>query len=537
MTHRAVTSIIFPIILSAAPICVGAEGVIGNSTSTTPVDASGKEWMAGEMAEMFRADATDGNPAASHYRHPFTITRLSAEGRLSDTGKTLPAEVGDGELTGSITARSYRRISDATTVWGHARFLAGKIKGVSWNNSADYPLVGPYVIGDPVGGDLARRSYDFSGGYAGRHDRWMWGVEAAYRAAIDYRGRDPRDKIVVSDLNLSAGGGFSPGDSGWGIGLSGRARVYNQSAAIEFYSPVNDIPTYAMTGLGSYYPRFSGNSGRNTAYSGAGFGATLSLFPIRRAGAQKSESTIARGEVRADYIRLRQFMRDFNNLELTHTATLSMGAEIGVLFGAVSPASPGFCYGFTLLAHLIDKRGTENLLGTGTGNSYPKIGQRDNYTSSDVCVTLQLPGEWRISGHDRLTAMLAGSYIHHSEKLTDPARRVSARSVTPRLEVGWAHRFANGALLTTDATISQRLTNPGNIILTGLDPDSELGRTVWRDIATITSDITSYGISAKVVLPLDGPAALVVKAAWQRDDMARRCGSADYLNLSVGVTL
>lgn len=537
MTRRAITSIIFPIILSATPICGCAEGVIGNSTSTLPEDAPGKEWMAGEMAETFRADATCANPAASSYRHPFSITRLSAEGRLSDTGNTLPAEVGDGELTGSITAQSYRRIGNATTVWGHARFLAGKIKGISWNNSADYPLVGPYVIGDPVGGDLARRSYDFSGGYAGRHNGWMWGVEASYRAAIDYRGRDPRDKIVVSDLNLSAGAGFRPGDRRWGIGLSGRARIYNQSAAIEFYSPINDIPTYAMTGLGSYYPRFSGNSGRNTAYSGAGFGATLSLFPIRGGVTTKAEGRIAKGEIRADYIRLRQYMRDFNNLELTHTATLSMAAEIGVLFGAVSPASTGFCYGFTLHAQLIDKRGTENLLGTGTGNSYPKIGQRDNYISSDVCVTLQLPGEWRISGRDRLTAMLSGSYMHRSEKLTDPARRVSAQSVTPRLAAGWAHRFANGTVLTTDATFSQRLTNPGNITLTGLDPDSDLGWAVWRDIATVTSDITSYGISAKVVLPLDSSAALVVKAAWLREDMSRRCGSADYLNLSVGVTL
>ena len=58
-----------------------------------------------------------------------------------------------------------------------------------------------------------------------------------------------------------------------------------------------------------------------------------------------------------------------------------------------------------------------------------------------------------------------------------------------------------------------------------------------RDISLTTSDITAYGLSAKVEFPVVDSAALYLKAAWERRDFSRRCGSADYATISVGINL
>lgn len=523
MTLRQIQTLL---LLSAAFLC----GAAGNPSSDSSMTSSAKEWEEGSLQFQFRLNATGWNPGARAYSSPFAITRLTATGKWAATAHTRPVEMGDGMLAGVITAESYRHIGKETTVWGHASFEAAVIKDVVWNNSADYDLVGPYVIGDPAGGDLTRRSYDFGGGYAGQRDRWSWGVEAAYRASLDHRSRDPRDKIVVSDLNLSAGGTFRPGSSTLAIGVAAKARVYNQTAAIEFYNPINDIPTYAMTGLGSFYPRFSGNSGCNTAYCGAGFSGQISLSPI-------SERQPVKASVELGHIRLRQYMRDFNNLELTHTSTFTARGGYGMMFGAVYPGSTGICHGFDLLGDFRRKRGTENLLGTGTGNSYPKIGERDNYRATTLCVVVAFPVEIRfISGH-RLQLSPSCAYGLEAQELTDPARKASATSLTPSLGINWGYPLARGVILTADGSISRKFTTPGEVSLAGLDEGSLLGKAVIHDISTMTSNATTCHLSARVIIPVTGSAALSVKAEWQRVDMSRRCGAADYLSLSAALSL
>ncbi len=519
--------------LSVAPIIGAADrGVSDSIPSGLASGAVVRGWMEDGVAMTFRREAVSDNPAAMSSKSPFSATRIGLEGEISDTGHTLPAEIGEGVMSGSVVAESYRHLGSATTVWGHARFNAGKIKDVEWNNSADYELVGPYVIGDPVGGDLTGRSYDFGGGYAGMSGRWMWGVAASYRAAIDYRGRDPRDKIIVSDLNASAGGGFRPGNSPLAVGLSGSVRVYNQNAAIEFYNPVNDIPTYAMTGLGTYYPRFSGNSGRNTAYSGVGFGLSASLFPV---GSRLSLPV--RGGIDVSRIRLRQYMRDFNNLELTHTSTTSVSGEYAMLMGDVNEAACALTYGFELRGEYRVKTGTENLLGSSTGNNYPKIGERDNYRKALFNAGLTVPLEMRFSANDRAGVSAGVSFGSVSERVTEPSRKVSASGITPTIGGKWGHRFPGGSFLTIRADFSRRFTSVGTVSLSALDSDTSLGDAVMRDIALLTSDVTSYGVEARVEVPLVDSAAVYVRVQWRREDFARRCGSADYATLSVGIHL
>lgn len=504
-------------------------GVTDSIIERIPISAIEKSWAAESLDSHFRRNASINNPAAMTEYLPFSVTTLYLEGDLSEAGQTLPAEIGEGTLIGSVNASSYRHIGNNTTVWGHAQFRAASIKDVVWNNSADYELVGPYVIGDPVGGDLTSRSYDFGGGYAGELNHWSWGVEASYKASIDYRGRDPRDKIIVSDLNIAVGGCYRPTLSSLAVGLTGDVRVYNQTAAIEFYNPMNDIPTYAMTGLGSYYPRFSGNSGRNTAYSGVGYNIAASLFP------QLETNRPISGLIEFSNIKLRQYMRDFNNLELTATSTTVLRAEFAMMFG--NDDTSAISFGFILNGEYKRKVGTENLLGSSTGNNYPKIGERENYQNNIYGVRITLPVEWRINYSNRLTVNVCCNYYSTAEQLNEPFRKLSTTNITPTISVDWQHRLRKGAMLTINGDLSHRFTSPQTISLSGLDLSEGIGSMVARKADLMTSDITTYGISAKVEFPIVDSAGLYIAASWKRNDFSKKCGSANYASLSFGINL
>lgn len=472
-----------------------------------------------------RSHSIPANPAAMTFRQDSSMTEISLNGAFAATALTRLTEEGDGLLAGGVAVESFRHLGRNVTVWGNARFKSVMTRDVSWNNSIDYDLVGPYVIGDPQGGDLTRRGYDFGGGYAGHSGSWSWGAEASYRAEIAYRDRDPRDKIVVSDLKGSLGGCFSSVKTNMAIGLSGNFRIYSQSAEIEFYSPVNDIPTYAMTGLGSFYPRFSGNSGRNTAYSGAGFGTSVSLFPVKFSRHQ------VKGEINLGHMAVRQFLRDFNNLELTRTSTWMIEAEFGMLFGPVCRR-----YGFIVSGSHRRKTGTENLLGPSSGNSYPKIGERENYQSELLGLQAELPLEMHFGIHDRLEATITGSFSKVSERLNSPRRRAATRNVTPGVTTRWRHGFRGGTSIAISAAISRRFTTPEEISLDGIDPSTGILTALERNISLMTSDITGYRLAVRAGIPVKS-LTVFVNAAWERLDFARRCGSADYLSMSIGIGL
>lgn len=113
-------------LLSAAPLHGATDGNVADSVVSLSPSATVKGWIQGSLTQRFHSDATAGNPAAMPSFLPFSTTSLGAEGHLSATGRTQPVESGTGEMTGDITVASYRHLGNATTVWGNARFHAGK---------------------------------------------------------------------------------------------------------------------------------------------------------------------------------------------------------------------------------------------------------------------------------------------------------------------------------------------------------------------------------------------------------------------------
>lgn len=437
------------------------------------------------------------NPASMFYLMPFSLSDFRIKGASSASDEAYVVQEGKGALAGTVDASSYLRLDRRTTVWGAASFTTGKRRSILWNNSSDYRLVAPYILGDSVGGDLSSRTYSFSGGYAGKSRRWTWGAEASYRAAIDYRNRDPRDKITVSDLAVKGGATLLTGR--YIIGLGGHLRVYNQESDVDFYNPNNDIRTYLLTGLGNYYARFSGNSSGNTAYKGLGYGATAQLLPASGTGFSLS-ATFGK-------LRMTQVLRDYNNLDLTRadTYTLSLRTSYTLRIGKVST-------GILLSADAMRRPGYENIFGTSVGSNYTRIGTRRNYLHDMAETTLAIPVSFdpseRVTLH--IVPAVSGTYSH--EEYRRPLRTLEAHSFTPSLDVRAVWRSSRRMSWGIEAGAARRLSDADRRNLPGLSTESSLGKTVRHNFDMLTSDLTAARASLSATWLMQPSMALKVSA-------------------------
>lgn len=516
-------------VFAAAPLKVAAAGtVVSDSTALSPVD---KITYLSSLPAHFSIAAAQAMPASMPYLAPFSFTSVSLGGVWESAGNTLIAEHGTGQLCGSVDARSYRKLSSATTVWGYADFTAGKLRDIAWSNSADYDLTGPYVFGDSVGGDLVRRQYKFSGGYAGSKDYWTWGVEAAYRAGLDYRARDPRDKIVVSDLKGKISASRRIGASPFAVGLGGGIRVYNQTANVEFYNPLSDITMYMMTGLGTTYRRFSGNNGKNTAYTGFGWDVTASFFQT------VSQPDRFFANLGCGNMHMRQFLRDFNNLELTFTDTFTGDLHAGFLLNTDGDASrfSGISWGAELRVSYSGRKGTENILGSSS-DSYPKIGERQNYTRKIADFRLSLPVKKRITPSDHLCISIDGAFGSYLEQTDDPFRRIRNTSATGGIYTRWLHHFRSGVAMTLEGNASYRATSSSNR-LQNVDLNESPGEACLHNARVLSADVVSGSASASVAIPMKDNVALTTSLAWRCNALSGGLGTANKLVLSIGIIL
>lgn len=476
--------------------------------------------VAMETERMLRPSATfAGNPAAMACLSDSALSAFGARGELLRQSQAAVLQEGTGRTLGIVEASSFMPISPTVTVWGEASFTTGSIRSVKWNNSADYELVAPYVFGDSVGGDLTVRSYHFAGGYAGTHGLWGWGAEASYTASIDYRNRDPRDKIVVSDLTVSLGGTRHAG-SRYLVGVGGSFRVYNQESDVDFYNPNNDIRAYAFTGLGNSYIRFSGTSSLNTAYKGLGASAGLQLMPRKGSGLQIN--------LQFSYIGIGQVLRDFNNLELTKSKTYGT-----TLFAAYSMRTESVLFAPQLTASFSRRLGFENLFGSSVGNNYLLIGTRRNYYADHADACAALPLEAAVSGRLSLhvNPRVALHYSHQDYR--SPNRALEALGVTPAVTAGARWRAGAGNLLRLNAGVARRINCSDRSKLPGLNPDSGITQMLISDFHMLTTGRTDLRINAEYDHDIESSIALYVAVTYHRS-WTGRCATSDGAILSVG---
>lgn len=102
------------------------------------------------------------NPALHAGAFAGDLTQASVGFALRSEEVAERMAAGDGEVSGSFAAESYRRLRHGGAVWGEAGYSRGTVRNVVWRSSADYDVVFPYITADSIGGDLFSEEYTFA---------------------------------------------------------------------------------------------------------------------------------------------------------------------------------------------------------------------------------------------------------------------------------------------------------------------------------------------------------------------------------------
>lgn len=315
------------------------------------------------------------NPAMKY------VWRLSTLNELRVGGEYIHEEIpsligeGDGRYMGFVDVHSFIR-KGKSSLWGKARYKNGKKTGRCWNETSDYLLLYPYVMGDTVGGDLKSEQYYFSGGYAYRKRKYTIGVEASYEANIEYRNADPRPKNLTGDLHFTLGMSWKTGNR-YSLGYSLRARKYKQTNDLQFYNELGVPNIYHFTGLGTDYYRFRGAKG-SSFYKGRSFGGSVDLLPFNTGEGGVTASLLY------DYFSFDKIISSLNELPLASVGEHGLKGEVAWRSNKEKQSR----WGMKLEAAYTKRAGTENIFGDASGNIYPQIAEDEMYTNRITCGVL-----------------------------------------------------------------------------------------------------------------------------------------------------
>lgn len=429
------------------------------------------------------------NPATMVYLDSVSLSTVGVSARYDTQSRAVIRQLGSGGHDFTVDAGSYTRLSPSSCVWGDARFRTGVTRDVSWTDCIDYQRVAPYVLGDAVGGDISSREYTFSGGYSRSFGRWTAGAEAAYRAEIAYRDHDPRIKTVVSDLTVCLGASYSV-TSRYAVGLDAAIGIYRQNCDLDFYNPINDINTYPLTGLGTYYKRFTGNNNKNSGYQSDGFSGGIQLVSKDGDGFNSA--------LRFTHERMEQRLRNYNNLTLASTDIDNIGFSLSYTAGISSALR------FAPVADInVDSRkGTENLFGTSSGASYDIIGKRSNYRYAHRVASLTLPLEIT-SGSSVFTPAPRIAWTDTEARVIDIDRKMHVSGLAPGVVIDYS-RITDSSLLiqagaSFDYTFNSAPTTENNIPAQAPTIDIDgLGECVTSNFESLRSDRMAVSIDAGI---------------------------------------
>ena len=204
------------------------------------------------------------SPAMRNYLHTPSISEFSVYATTEPAAAARIPQLGRGGKQFGMEASSFQQLGANSVVWGKASYQNGKKYDVTWNETSDFLLLYPYVMGDAKGGDQNYESYRLDGGYSTRHGKTCYGVDLGYRTLSEYRNRDPRPNNTVADLYAQGGIGLNIWGS-YSVALTATAGKYKQTNELAFYNELGTQMVYHLTGIGNDFTRFSGQ-GKNCFY-------------------------------------------------------------------------------------------------------------------------------------------------------------------------------------------------------------------------------------------------------------------------------
>ena len=374
------------------------------------------------------------NPAMQWRRHARSLTEVEAGADLHRESRPAVMQQGDGHRLATVDVQSFANRPEGS-LWGEAGYRNGTYTNLKWNETSDYDLLYPYVMGDSVGGDLRTEQYRFQGGYAGRAGRIVWGAEAAYRATLAYRQVDPRPHNIAARLQASLGAAWN-GWTRYRPGLSVRASKYKQENNIKFYNEQGSPALYHFTGLGMDYYRFRGER-KETYYKGYTLGASLDLLP--RGGSGWSAS------LAWERFSFEKIISSLNELPMAGVVEHTWQAEAGY-----TRHRDNRSWGMRADAALLHRAGTENLFGTPANNIYPLIVSARQYARREVASSLtgyyerEARGGWAWAVHPCL------SFHRQTETYASPSRHLQSDHAGAHLTLQGSKRW-HRILLTARA--------------------------------------------------------------------------------------
>lgn len=306
----------------------------------------------------------------------------------NDRQETLMPQLGDRDSEGNMKVHSSYRTSNSYA-WGKAGYSYRETANIRFNQTNDYALLAPYVMGDTAQtAPLKQHYYHFDAGYSHQMGKWLVGATASYRANFAFRSSDPRPNNLSTFLQGSLGVGYTL--QNYAVGVSAGIGRYKQSNHVAFMNELGVSTEYHFIGLGADYFRFRGNQ---TAlfYDGLSYTLSLGLTPkgIGRSGFF----------FYADWqlFDVKRIIRPLNNLPLSRLHHHYLDASMGYL-GEVRNNQAR--WGVALFATGEMQRGTINIFGSAVGDLYPLIAKEPRLFGTDLTLGARAFLQWKSPRRD-----------------------------------------------------------------------------------------------------------------------------------------
>ncbi len=454
------------------------------------------------------------NPAIHKdaYRHSQTQISLSIDNKSES--KPFTEEMGDGHTQPSVNVNTFLRLSERTSVWGRAAYMNGKTRNIRWNSSSDYQLLQPYVLADTIGGDTHKEGYYFSGAYATELGKIRLGTELLFRAEHEYRDRDPRMRGISTDLTMRAGAAREFGQHILGMALEGN--VYKQTNSVDFYNELGVSPEFQMTGLGTYYARFSGDK-RRLYFNGGGLCISASAAPTNGNGLF--------ADIKIGQHRYHRVLADYNSMPLTDIYNEQIAANIGWKRTADSRLA------LFLHADHTKRTGDERVGGKSEVNAYPTIGRLTMYNS-------HFTNAYAAAAYGRKAwnTLVKAGVTDQQEKYAYPQRRLSATHLYGEINGQLFIAPSKPLTLTFDALAAVHAAVNDEIDMPFADLSPAVTDYINHKYEFLKATTTTLALGARADHKLKDPRFSIFSAVKAATAISSAHASRFLLNISIGAT-
>lgn len=486
-----------------------------------PLPLADKVNRVSSFATEFRGEV-GLNPALYYYFTPFSWTSLDINGVYHDKGKAALRQEGDKETHIGVDVNSFVVLSEHSRVFGSAGYRNKKQENVGWNENLDWETVAPYVTGDSIGGFLKGEIYYFKGGYARESGDWTWGLSGGYKAAHNYRDKDPRPRNTSSDLTFACGAGYRFGK--YRFGMAADFRLYQQQSEITFMADKGSTSVYHMLGLGKDYVRFAGTQ-TGVKYQGLQWGGQMALLPACSADGWSVQLGMNR-------MNLDKNLSGANNLTLLRLETTQLKGDVAWMQKMRKNAQAGL----KLNASYLLRQGKEHIYGEAGGNSYGTlISISPGIRVAKTQVGLQGLWESSLTNQRHWGGAIVPEINCHWLDIDYKAasRQVCLSSLEVSL-LGRLYYQKKKWRFTAEAKGSYNANLLAASLLPGLDTSKSSSQALLDNVAYLSDSYGMMGVLLQANYPVIKQSSLFLALQWQRVQY-KKSGMTQYAACSLGL--